>query len=153
MILNALEGKALPIYSDGRNVRDWLHVRDHATAVWAVMTRAKAGTTYCVGGRNELRNLEVVNQICELVDAQAPALPSGEPRRSLITFVKDRPGHDHRYAIDCSLLEGDLGWRQEESAETGFAKTVEWYLGNPEWVDAVRSGAYRNWIDTNYTQR
>jgi len=153
MILNALEGKPLPIYGDGRNVRDWLHVLDHASAVWAVMERGRLGATYCVGGRNELRNLEVVEQLCQMVDEQAPALPSGAPRQSLITFVKDRPGHDHRYAIDCTLLEEELGWSQSETAISGFAKTVAWYLENMEWVNAVRSGEYRNWIEHNYTQR
>lgn len=153
MILNALEGKPLPVYGDGRNVRDWLHVRDHATAVWTVMTRAADGATYCVGGRSELRNLDVVKRICRLVDEQAAPLPSGQPRDSLITFVKDRPGHDHRYAIDCTRLETELGWRQSETAESGFAHTVAWYLGNPAWVEAVRSGAYRTWIERNYTTR
>jgi len=153
MILNALEGKPLPVYGDGRNVRDWLHVRDHATAVWTIMTRAETGATYCVGGRSELRNLDVVKRICRLVDEQAPALPSGQPRESLITFVKDRPGHDHRYAIDCSRLEAELGWHPEESADTGFGKTVAWYLSNFEWVEAVRTGAYRTWIERNYAAR
>ena len=153
MILNALEGKPLPVYGDGRNVRDWLHVRDHATAVWAVMTRAAVGETYCIGGRSELRNLEVVQSICRLVDAQAAPLPSGKPRERLVTFVKDRPGHDHRYAIDCSRLEAELGWKPSETAASGFAKTVAWYLANPEWVEAVRTGAYRTWIERNYTAR
>ncbi len=153
MILNALEGKPLPVYGDGRNVRDWLHVRDHATAVWAIMTAAASGSTYCVGGRSELTNLEVVRRICRLVDEQAGPLPDGSPRERLITFVRDRPGHDRRYAIDCSRIEQDLGWRAAETAQSGLADTVAWYLAHAEWVRLVRSGDYRAWIERNYANR
>ncbi len=149
MILNALNGKPLPVYGDGRNVRDWLYVTDHCRAVWAVMKRGRAGETYNVGGRCEWRNLDVVRLICDLVDEVRPA--GGLPRRSdLIRFVKDRPGHDLRYAIDCARLERELKWRPEETFETGLRKTVQWYLDHPDWVDRVQSGAYMAWIDRQY---
>ncbi|MCS6770885.1 MAG: dTDP-glucose 4,6-dehydratase [Kiritimatiellae bacterium] len=150
MILNALEGKPLPVYGDGLHVRDWLYVRDHAAAVWAVMTRGRRGQTYNIGGRNEMRNIEVVRKICSLLDELAPPIPSGKPRDSLITFVKDRPGHDRRYAIDCTKAEMELGWKPEESFDTGLRKTVLWYLENREWVNRVRSGEYRRWIEEHY---
>ena len=153
MILNALEGKALPVYGEGLNIRDWLHVEDHCSAIWTVMTRADLGSTYCVGGRSELRNIDVVKRICALVDKLAPALPSGAPRESLITHVADRLGHDKRYAIDCSKLENDLGWRQSHNADTGFEETVKWYLANSAWVDSVRSGDYLKWLERNYANR
>lgn len=150
MILNASEGKPLPVYGDGMNVRDWLFVNDHCAAIWRVMQHAAPGATYNVGGRNELPNLRVVEKICDLVDAKAPPLPNGQPRRSLITFVKDRPGHDRRYAIDCAKIERDLGWQPAETWETGFARTVDWYLQNTEWCAQVRSGEYQKWIATHY---
>ncbi len=150
MILNALEGKPLPVYGDGLNVRDWLFVTDHCSAIWRVMTRAAAGTTYNVGGRNELPNLRVVEKICDLVDAHAPPLAGGKKRRELITFVQDRPGHDRRYAIDCSKIERDLGWRPAETWATGFERTVAWYLENAEWCAQVRSGDYQKWIAAHY---
>ncbi len=150
MILNALEGKPLPIYGDGLNVRDWLFVTDHCAAIWRVMQEAACGSTYNVGGRNELPNLRVVEKICDLVDAKAPPLPDGNPRRSLITFVKDRPGHDRRYAIDCSKIERDLGWRPAETFSSGFERTVDWYLNNSDWCQQVRSGDYQNWIAAHY---
>ena len=153
MILNALEGKPLPVYGAGLNIRDWLHVDDHCAAIWAVMTRAEPGSTYCVGGRAELRNIDVVGKICALVDRLAPPLPSGAPRTSLITHVADRLGHDQRYAIDCSRIERDFGWRQSRTADTGFEETVRWYLANAAWVDSVRSGEYRKWIERNYANR
>ena len=153
MVLNALEGKPLPVYGEGLNVRDWLHVEDHCTAIWTVMARAEAGSTYCVGGRNERTNIDVVTRICALVDRLAPPLPSGAPRESLITHVTDRLGHDRRYAIDCSKLEGDFGWTQAYTAENGFEQTVRWYLENPRWVDSVRTGDYRRWIERNYAGR
>ena len=153
MILNAFEGKPLPVYGAGLNVRDWLHVEDHCAAIWTIMTQAAPGETYAVGGRCELTNIDVVKRICAAVDRLAPALSSGKPRESLITYVKDRPGHDHRYAIDCSRLERDLGWRQTETAESGFEKTVRWYLDNAAWVESVRTGAYRQWLEKNYAAR
>ena len=153
MVLNALEGKPLPVYGEGLNVRDWLHVEDHCTAIWTVMARAEAGSTYCVGGRNERTNIDVVTRICALVDRLAPPLPSGAPRESLVRHVTDRLGHDQRYAIDCSKLERDFGWTQAFTAENGFEQTVRWYLDNPAWVDSVRTGAYRTWIERNYASR
>ena len=153
MVLNALEGKDLPVYGEGTNVRDWLHVEDHCEAIWTVMTQAALGETYCIGGRNEMRNIDVVGRICDLVDRLAPPLPSGAPRSSLVKHVKDRLGHDRRYAIDCSKLERDLGWKPKHDAASGFEETVRWYLGNPAWVESVRTGAYRNWIERNYSNR
>ena len=150
MILNAREGKPLPVYGDGLNVRDWLFVADHCSAIWRVMQEAKPGSTYNVGGRNELPNLRVVEKICDLVDQKAPPLADGKPRRSLITFVKDRPGHDRRYAINCAKIERDLGWRPAETWETGFERTVDWYLKNAEWCAQVRSGDYQKWIAAHY---
>ncbi len=150
MILNALEGKPLPVYGDGLNVRDWLFVTDHCSAIWRVMQQAAFGSTYNVGGRNELPNLRVVEKICDLVDAKAPPLADGKPRRSLITFVKDRPGHDRRYAIDCSKIERDLSWTPAETWETGFERTVDWYLNHAEWCAQVRSGDYQTWIAAHY---
>jgi len=150
MILNALEGKPLPVYGDGLNVRDWLFVTDHCSAIWTVMQQAAFGSTYNVGGRNELPNLRVVEKICDLVDAKAPPLDSGKPRRSLITFVKDRPGHDRRYAIDCSKIKRDLSWTPAETFSSGFERTVDWYLNNSDWCQQVRSGDYQNWIAAHY---
>jgi dTDP-glucose 4,6-dehydratase len=150
MILNARDGKALPVYGDGRHVRDWLYVRDHCVAVWTVMNRGAKGQTYNVGGRNEMQNLEVVRTICDLVDAMAPPLADGRSRRDLINFVQDRPGHDRRYAIDCRKLEEQLGWVPEESFETGIRKTIEWYLSHDEWTGSVRSGEYKQWIKDHY---
>jgi len=150
MILNALDGKALPVYGDGQNVRDWLFVKDHCIAIWDVMTKGNIGETYNVGGCNEMKNIDVVKIICQLVDEVAEPLSGGEPRESLITFVKDRLGHDRRYAIDCSKIENALGWTPKESFETGIRKTVKWYLSNMAWSESVRSGDYQNWIKENY---
>jgi dTDP-glucose 4,6-dehydratase len=149
-ILNALEGKPLPVYGDGLNIRDWLYVRDHCVAVWRILCDGRAGETYNVGGRSERTNLDVVRRIAALVDRQAPPLESGRSREDLLTFVPDRPGHDRRYAIDCTKIERELGWRPEESFESGLDRTVRWYLANPAWVGGVRSGAYREWIKTQY---
>lgn len=150
MILNAVEGKPLPVYGDGMNVRDWLFVRDHNTAVWDIMTRGRRGQTYNIGGRNEMKNLDVVHLICDLVEELAAPLPGGKKRRDLITFVKDRPGHDRRYAIDCTKLEQELGWKPAESFDTGLRKTVQWYLENRTWIHRVRSGDYQKWIASHY---
>lgn len=149
MILNAIEGKPLPVYGDGLHVRDWLYVRDHCRAIWKIVTEGRLGETYAVGGKNELANLRVVEQIVALVDELAEPLPSGS-RSSLIHFVTDRPGHDRRYAIDCSKIESELGWQPEESFETGLRKTVCWYLENQEWVRAIRSGEYLRWVESHY---
>ncbi len=150
MILNAREGKPLPVYGDGLNVRDWLYVRDHCVAIYEIMRRGVKGRTYNVGGRNEMTNIAVVHSVCDILDEVCGLLPGGEARRSLITYVKDRPGHDRRYAIDCSRIERELGWTPDESFETGIRKTIHWYLENEPWVDRVRSGAYQQWISQHY---
>jgi dTDP-glucose 4,6-dehydratase len=152
VILNALEGKPLPVYGDGGNVRDWLFVTDHCSAISAVLERGRIGETYNIGGNSERKNLEVVQTICDLVDELRPPGALG-PRRHLITFVTDRPGHDRRYAIDASKIGSELGWRPAETFEAGLRKTVAWYLDNPSWVDGVRTGAYRDWIRRNYQER
>ena len=141
VILNALEGKPLPVYGKGVNVRDWLHVDDHAEALELVMTRGAAGESYNVGGRAERTNLQVVEAICDLLDQRRP-LANGQPRRSLITFVADRPGHDRRYAIDASKIERELGWRDTRSFEDGLAETIDWYLANDWWWRPIRDGNY-----------
>jgi dTDP-glucose 4,6-dehydratase len=149
MITNALAGRALPVYGDGKNVRDWLYVEDHCRAIQTVLQHGRLGETYNVGGRNERNNLEVVNAICTTLDRLKPRA-DGASYRTQIAFVKDRPGHDRRYAIDATKLETELGWRAQENFETGLAKTIQWYLNNSNWVDGVTSGSYRDWIDTQY---
>lgn len=149
VILNALNGKTLPVYGDGQNVRDWLYAEDHCEAIATVLHRGRVGQTYNIGGWNEKRNLEIVETICDIVDEMAGV--RGAPRRSLISFVKDRPGHDRRYAMDASKIEKELGWRPKETFETGIRKTVEWYLKNEEWVRGVTTGSYRKWIETQYS--
>lgn len=144
VILNAIHGKPLPIYGDGSQVRDWLFVEDHARALYTVVTQGEVGETYNIGGHNEKRNLQVVETICDLLEELAPEKPAGVERyRDLITFVKDRPGHDMRYAIDASKIGRELGWTPAETFETGMRKTVTWYLNNREWWQRVLSGAYR----------
>ncbi len=144
IILNAIHGKPLPIYGDGSQIRDWLYVEDHAKALIRVLTEGKIGETYNIGGHNEKSNLEVVETICELLEELAPEKPAGVMiYRNLISFVKDRPGHDVRYAIDASKIERELGWVPEETFETGMRKTVQWYLDNRQWWERVLSGAYR----------
>lgn len=151
MILNALEGKPLPVYGEGLQIRDWLYVEDHARALYKVLTQGKIGETYNIGGHNEKRNIEVVNALCALLEELAPEHPAGVKQyRDLITYVKDRPGHDVRYAIDASKIAQELGWRPEETFETGLRKTVSWYLANNEWVEHVKSGTYRQWIAKHY---
>jgi dTDP-glucose 4,6-dehydratase len=149
MIFNALNGKPLPVYGDGQNVRDWLYVGDHCDAIATVLQRGRVGQTYNIGGWNEKRNLEIVETICDIVDEMAGKLASS--RRSLITFVTDRPGHDRRYAMDARKIERELGWRPKETFESGIRKTVKWYLENDEWVRGVTSGSYRKWIETQYS--
>ncbi|WP_027796629.1 dTDP-glucose 4,6-dehydratase [Paraburkholderia acidipaludis] len=151
MIANALAGKPLPVYGDGQNVRDWLYVGDHCAAICEVLARGKVGETYNVGGWNEKKNIEVVHTLCDLLDELRPKATGSY--RDQIAYVKDRPGHDRRYAIDARKLERELGWKPAETFETGLAKTVGWYLGNQAWVDEVASGDYRNWVETNYAQR
>ena len=152
MILNALEGKQLPIYGDGKNVRDWLFVEDHCAAVRTVLSNGIPGETYNVGGNSERANIDVVTTICDLVDEMRPQAGVA-PRRELITYVQDRPGHDKRYAIDASKITRELGWKPAEQFEGGLRKTVRWYLENDEWVNHVRTGAYREWITENYAER
>ena len=150
MVLNALRGKPLPVYGDGLNVRDWLYVADHCSAIATVLAKGRIGQTYNVGGLNEMSNIAVVQTICDILDEKHPA---GAPHRALIRYVKDRPGHDRRYAIDCRKLTQELGWKPEESFSSGIRKTVEWYMSNMPWVEAITSGAYRDWIDRNYAGR
>ncbi|WP_131195412.1 dTDP-glucose 4,6-dehydratase [Lichenihabitans psoromatis] len=139
IVLNALEGRPLPVYGDGSNIRDWLFVEDHARALWTIVRSGRVGETYNVGGRNERSNLHVVETICDALDHLRPA---ATPRRDLITFVTDRPGHDHRYAIDATKLETELGWRAQETFETGIRRTIEWYLDNGWWWQPLRAGVY-----------
>jgi len=141
MILNALDGKPLPVYGDGQQIRDWLYVEDHAAAIWLVLQRGRIGETYNVGGLNERANLDVVNTLCALLDAKSPR-PDGASYNAQITYVADRPGHDRRYAIDCSKLQSELGWTPLESFETGLAKTVDWYLKNRSWTDDITQNRY-----------
>lgn len=152
IILNALEGKPLPVYGKGNQVRDWLYVEDHARALYKVVTEGVTGETYNIGGHNEKQNIEVVHTLCALLDELRPD-SAHRPHASLITYVQDRPGHDQRYAIDASKIQRELGWVPEETFESGIRKTVEWYLNNPEWVEHVKSGSYQHWIDQNYTRR
>ena len=149
VILNALNGKPLPIYGDGQQVRDWLYVGDHCSAIRTVLTKGVLGETYNIGGWNEKANLEVVKTICQILDEFKPRA-DGKSYAEQITFVKDRPGHDRRYAIDASKVERDLGWRPAETFDTGIRKTVQWYLDNPQWVEGVVSGSYRDWLQKQY---
>ncbi|MEJ8295986.1 dTDP-glucose 4,6-dehydratase [Delftia sp. WSY_22] len=151
MIVNALAGKPLPIYGDGMQVRDWLYVRDHCSAIRRVLEAGKLGETYNVGGWNEKPNVEIVNTVCALLDELRPKA-DGTSYAAQISYVKDRPGHDRRYAIDARKLERELGWKPAETFETGIRKTVQWYLDNPEWVADVQSGAYREWVSRQYTE-
>ena len=152
MIANAQQGKALPIYGDGQQVRDWLYVGDHCRALRTVLERGRVGETYNVGGGNQRSNLEVVTTVCALLDEMVQE-SKFRPHRQLVKYVTDRPGHDRRYAIDARKLEGELGWRAEESFETGLRKTVEWYLANADWVEGVTSGTYQQWMKQNYAGR
>jgi dTDP-glucose 4,6-dehydratase len=138
-IINAMEGKALPVYGDGSNIRDWLYVEDHARALYIIATRGRIGEKYNVGGRNERRNIDVVRRICAIMDQQRP---DQAPHDRLITFVSDRPGHDHRYAIDATRLETELGWRAQENFDSGIDKTIQWYLTNEDWWGPLRGGVY-----------
>ena len=151
MIVNALAGKPLPVYGDGQQVRDWLYVKDHCAAIREVLARGTVGETYNIGGWNEKPNIEIVRTICALLDEMQPD-PAGSYAR-LISHVTDRPGHDRRYAIDARKLERELGWRPAETFETGIRKTVRWYLDHADWVARVQSGAYRDWVATNYSAR
>ncbi len=152
MIGNAVAGKPLPIYGKGDNVRDWLYVDDHARALKLVFEKGRPGETYCIGGRNEMTNLQVIDTLCDLLDRRHPG-SAGCPHAGLKTFVADRPGHDQRYAINADKIRRELGWMPLETFTSGIEKTVSWYLENTEWTSHVQSGAYRQWIDRNYTQR
>jgi len=149
VILNALAGKPLPIYGDGQQIRDWLYVGDHCSAIREVLAKGKLGETYNIGGWNEKPNIEVVKTICQILDELKPRA-DGKSYAEQITFVKDRPGHDRRYAIDASKVERELGWRPAETFDTGIRKTVQWYLNNPVWVEGVVSGSYRDWLQKQY---
>jgi dTDP-glucose 4,6-dehydratase len=157
-ILNAMEGKPLPVYGDGKNVRDWLYVEDHCEAIWLILNKGKSGVTYNIGGECEKQNIEIVNKICDLLETLYPIkdnlqIKSLSHYRDLITFVGDRPGHDRRYAINCDKIKHDLGWRQRHDFENGLKSTITWYLRNTSWVNSVRSGEYTKWIDKNYSMR
>ena len=149
VILNALDGKPLPVYGDGKQIRDWLYVEDHARALYLVATTAKVGETYNIGGHNEKQNIDVVKTICTILDNIKPRT-DGQSYTQQITFVKDRPGHDLRYAIDASKINKELGWQPQETFESGIQKTVEWYLSNQAWVNHVKSGEYQHWVEKQY---
>src|SRR5690242_6855878 len=152
MIVNALAGKALPVYGDGQQIRDWLYVKDHCSAIRRVLEAGTAGEVYNVGGWNEKPNLDIVHTVCALLDELRPRA-DGQPYNAQITYVTDRPGHDRRYAIDARKLERELGWKPAETFETGIRKTVQWYLDNQDWVSNIQSGAYLQWVEKNYAGR
>jgi dTDP-glucose 4,6-dehydratase len=151
MIENMLQEQPLPVYGDGKNIRDWLFVEDHNTAVWAVMRNGRLGETYNIGGENEWENIQLVNILCEVVAAETGK--DTDYYKKLITFVKDRPGHDQRYAINCDKLKSELGWKQSLQFKEGLRHTVRWYLDNREWVDNIKSGEYLKWMEINYQER
>jgi len=153
IINNALNGRELPVYGDGKNVRDWLYVVDHCAAILTVLEMGRIGETYNVGGNSEKQNLEVVQTICDLLDRKVGLLPGGQPRRSLIRFVKDRPGHDRRYAIDATKIKTELGWEPSVTFEQGIESTLDWYLVNAEWTEKVVSGEYREYYEKMYAGR
>jgi dTDP-glucose 4,6-dehydratase len=153
LLLNALEGKPLPIYGDGKQIRDWLYVEDHCEAIWTVLTKGEKGETYNIGGDNQPTNLTVTQTLCEILDEYVPS-SSYIPHKQLIRFVDDRPGHDRRYAMDISKIKNELGWKPRQTLASGLLKTVEWYLDHVNWIDAIRKrGDYQTWLDTNYAQR
>lgn len=152
MTLNALAGKSLPIYGTGENIRDWLHVEDHCDAIYEVLTKGRVGQTYNIGGRAERNNLFIVNKICEILDEIKPR-SDGKSYKEQITFVKDRLGHDLRYAINCSKIEKELGWKPKHKFEDGLRETIQWYLNNEDWVKNIQSGEYQKWIEKNYKER
>ena len=149
VVLNAIEGKPLPVYGDGKNVRDWLYVEDHCRAIWTIMNRGRIGQTYNVGGRAEMENITIVEMICDILDEICPEA-NGSTRRRLITFVQDRPGHDRRYAIDFTKLHEELGWLPQESFSSGLRKTVVWYLNQTKWVKNIKTGSYLSWMKEQY---
>ena len=149
IVLNALKGNPLPVYGDGKHIRDWLYVKDHCRAIWSILEKGENESTYNIGGRNEMQNIQVVELIADLFDEIRGKL-NGKSRRTLIQFIKDRPGHDRRYAIDCTKIEAALNWRPKESFETGLKKTIQWYLHNEAWIKRVQTGAYKQWIQSHY---
>jgi dTDP-glucose 4,6-dehydratase len=149
MILNALEGKALPVYGDGKNIRDWLYVEDHCQAVWEIIKRGKAGETYNIGGNCEMENISLVQMLCDIVDELSPK-KMNHLRKELIKFVNDRPGHDRRYAIDAGKIKNELGWTPKTDLKSGLRKTITWYMEHPDWVNSVKTGEYRKWIKQHY---
>ena len=160
--MNAVEGKPLPVYGDGKNVRDWLYVEDHCEAVWQILMKGRTGETYNIGGECEKQNIDVVNSICEILEQLHPLKDNKEIKNSklktqnykeLITFVGDRPGHDRRYAINCDKIKNELGWERQHGFEDGLRRTIAWYLDNRAWVNNIRSGEYATWIEKNYTSR
>ncbi len=148
MILNALDNKSLPIYGDGNHIRDWLYVEDHCEAIWLLIRKGKTGQTYNIGGKNEWKNVDMINLLCEKI-AEITEKPVGE-YKSLIKFVKDRPGHDKRYAINCDKIKKELGWHSKHDFETGLEKTIKWYINNKEWVGYIKNGTYKKWIKKHY---
>jgi dTDP-glucose 4,6-dehydratase len=151
MILNMLEGKALPVYGDGKNIRDWIYVEDHNRAVWTIMQKGSSGEQYNIGGENEWENIKLLNKLIDIVAKKANI--DAAKILSTVTYVKDRPGHDRRYAIDCSKIKKELGWEREAGFEDGLARTVDWYLANPRWIESIRSGEYQRWVKENYERR
>ena len=151
MIENMLEENPLPVYGDGKNIRDWLYVEDHNSAVWKIVNDGETGRSYNIGGENEWENIKLVHSLCEIVAEERGK--QSDYYKKLITYVKDRPGHDRRYAIDCSRLKTELGWSQAYSFDTGLKETVRWYLDNRKWIEQVKSGEYLKWMETNYTDR
>ena len=149
-ILHAIQGKPIPVYGDGQNVRDWLFVEDHCRAIRTVLSRGRVGETYNIGGQNQQSNLDTIHQVCGVLDELQPDDPV-VPHSKLISFVRDRPGHDRRYAMDTKKIEQELGWRPQETLETGIRKTVEWYLAHQAWIREVTSGGYRQWVATQYS--
>jgi dTDP-glucose 4,6-dehydratase len=153
MILNALQGEPLPVYGDGQQIRDWLYAEDHCEAIWKILRDGRPGETYNIGGNNQPTNLVVIHTLCDILDECRPASPF-IPHKNLIRYVKDRPGHDRRYAMDTTKIKRELGWQPQQSLETGLLKTVEWYLDNPEWVATIhKRGDYETWVERNYRQR
>jgi dTDP-glucose 4,6-dehydratase len=151
MILNMLEKKPLPVYGDGKNIRDWVYVEDHNRAVWSVMQKGRAGEKYNIGGENEWENIKLLDVLIGIVADKAGLDP--EKIKETITYVKDRPGHDRRYAIDCTKIKQELGWKQTVTFEEGLVRTADWYLDNPQWVESIRSGEYLKWVEKNYEER
>ena len=151
MIQNMLNNKALPVYGDGKNIRDWLYVKDHASAVWTILNKGRVGESYNVGGENEWENIHLITRMCEIVAEKTHV--TKESLLNLITYIKDRPGHDRRYAIDCTKIKKELGWKQSVTFDEGLESTITWYLENSAWIESIQSGEYRAWIEKNYEKR